>query len=1245
MAEDNTNYLSKKPYKYTDNSNGNTFTSVAKLSPTDIHKQFTAMKEAGINMSDPQQNVKYGETSDVVLRSTARILAKEDPSRFKELADMSLDLSTENRQILEDEYFEKMRSYEWNTGEAVGLVGKLRGTYYDQEDKQALNIMFNNWEQTAPFYEGGLREWTAFAGDAGEAVLKDPATYIFMGAPALTASIFKNTVGKETTKAVLRQALKDSLASGATREAAEKAVKGKIKKQILKETGMSAAKWGAIEGSLIGGMQDVSLQEGKEELGIGEGATVESALKSMALGGTLGLVLGGGLGLVGGASKARKADLVDAKLQEVKGTVTLPQQAIEEAKKSKRTTQKQRDELYAAREEMDAKQAKSQNSAERRKAYDEFREVANSIAGEGKREFGTLPVGRATDAKIESEIMKFVQANSKKVKVKDITGKTIDTYETDVEKIIDNVTKIQVSDSDNFMTVATAVSKAAMKMQGKKFSEAKAALRRVDKNRNPEAYKAAEKLLVEESKLWEKSTAVFDLFKGESGRSLRIVGKDFKPLPELVGVENALDVYDTALGYINVSQDLGGASSYINTVKRLSNDVGKSKVGRAYEKTRAFLNDVFVHNLMNAISTPIVNLGSAFARFQISSIEDMLGGLVSGNMSVAAAGKLRMLKQLKYMDLALKNARHTFLTSDQTFSTRTVLDSMEGTDQQVSKDLNFSEGFMSGMQGATVGQAAMNLNRFISKRIMITGDDFNKTVSFTMKAYELIAKQLAESGDFKNVNAADFDKRVNELILESHEYVLKSKAQGNPLPEGSIEKQALDYAEEMAFQSDPQEDIFGMGASLANKMRTIAPVLTQIMPFVRTPANLLSYVGDRTPVMQSISKTMRDKLSSPDPRVRAKAEGAMALGSIIWASVFMMAASGKVTGRPPTDKAKRETRMADEDYLPYSIDGVSIRRFDPLARFAMTAGVIHDTLVYKSEEDQKNLYLQLAAGTAASLTEMPMLEGIQTVAGFFDFTSGRLPSNEQLMKSSQAHLSSYMPYVRLFEEIYGTQERARYLPQNIRMFDFYRGRPHLLNLGRPAYEEIDLKRDWNGDLALASNGANLSHLGISMKPKVDDDMKDVINDEFTRLQLGVSPMPKGNSSSNDVYGLFGLRLTEYKNSKGRSYHDILQERVGTVKIPDYKNMTLKEKLHDYITNDYEYLILPDKNYNNIKGKDEALKEIITEYRQLATAQIKEELENLDNETGEQFKNDLGSKKSNIGESPLDYFPKNIGDIE
>ena len=1229
MAE---TYLNKPRYKYTDELTGNSFVSPSKLSPEQVESQVMGMRDSNIDMSDPRQTVKYGETPDEVLKATARILVKEDKDRYGEFLGMIDNLTDENRKTLEDEYFEQMRTYEWSVGKAVGLVANLRGTKYDQKDREALNLMFNNWEQTVPFYEGDLKEWGAFAGDVGEAMLKDPANYIFMGAPAIGASLLKNTVGKSTQKALLKQALKDSLDSGASQKAAEELIKGKIKKQVLKETGMSAAKWGAIEGSLLGGVHDVSLQEAKEQIGIGEGATVASALKSMAIGGTLGGVLGGAIGLAGGAAKARKTDLIDAKLEQVKGVPvdpdTLPKQPIT-AKKSKPLTQKQRDELYAARKEMDAKQSKTQQSQERRAIYDEFRAAATQIASQGKRTFGELPVGKKPDAQVEAEVMEFVQNNSKKVK--DKNGRVVG-YETDLPKLIESVPKI--SSSEN--SISVSISKVAMKMQGKKFEEAKAALRRLDSKQSPEAYKAAQKLLKEEGELWEKSTAAFDLLKGETGRGLRLVGKDFENLPDTIGVDNALDAYDTALGYTNVSQDLAGASSYINTVKRMSKELGESRIKMGYKKTRAFVNDIFVHNLMNAISTPVVNTVSSYGRFILSNIEDMLGGLVSGNLTVAGEGKLRMFKQWQYMGLALKHARNTFLTSDQTFSSRSIVDTLEGTDQQLTRDLNFSEGFMSGMQGATITEVGMNLNRFLSKRVMITTDDFNKTVSFNTKAYELIARQLAENGDFKNIKPADFHRRVEELVVEANETMIKAKAEGKPLPDTSIEKQALDYAEEMAFQSDPQKDIFGLGARGANWLRQNAPLFTQIMPFVRTPANLLSYVGDRTPVLQLASKTLRDKLSSPDPRIRAKAEGAMAIGSIIWASVFMKAASGDITGKPPTDKSQRETLMADEDYLPYSIDGVSIRRFDPLARFAMTAGVIHDTLVYQGEKAQTQLYVELAAGTAASLTEMPMLEGLQTVAGFLDFGAGRIPSAERLQKSTQAHLSSYMPFVRLFEEIYGTQERARYLPQNIGVFDFYKGRPNLLNLARPAYGEIDLKRDWNGDLALASTGENLSHLGITKKPQVNDDVKDEINDEFTRLQLGISPFPKSNNAKSAAYGLFGIDLSKYKTKKGRSYHDVAQEKTGTIK--DSRGRTLKDTLSQTI-NSIEYLLAPDTRFGQRKGKDDILKEIVLLYRKLAIQNVIDELESLDNETGDMFKNELEYNKSQLGSTPVD--PLNI----
>lgn len=54
-------YLNKPRYKFTDDKTGNSFLSMGDLPDHQVISQFEAMEKAGINMSDPQQNVKYGK--------------------------------------------------------------------------------------------------------------------------------------------------------------------------------------------------------------------------------------------------------------------------------------------------------------------------------------------------------------------------------------------------------------------------------------------------------------------------------------------------------------------------------------------------------------------------------------------------------------------------------------------------------------------------------------------------------------------------------------------------------------------------------------------------------------------------------------------------------------------------------------------------------------------------------------------------------------------------------------------------------------------------------------------------------------------------------------------------------------------------------------------------------------------------------------------------------------------------------
>jgi hypothetical protein len=1190
-------YLNKPRYQYTHKGTNTTYTSTRPLTKNELNRHFGELEKAGINGNDPQQKLVKGQTPHTVLEGFAKVLDRENKTtEYTSLAE-NLDI-TENYEALEDEYYERMRMYEWRTTSAVDLGFKLRGDYYNQEEKSALNLMFNNWEQTVPFYKQETGKVDALL-DFGEAVATDWGGLLLGGAPTLALTLFKNTAGKGVVKAALRKQLEDSLKSGMTTEAAEQAVKKTLKKEMVKDSAYDGAKFGAIEGAIVGSVHDVALAEGKEEIGIGEGASITSALKSAVGGAVFGGILGGGIGVGSGVARATSKKKVDSELQSI-----LPERADVETlvegsakgKKPSRTSFSDQEKIYAAREQMELKQAKETLSKERRKIYDEFRNMVSKTTS------NKLPAKKQLAQESEDKMIKFVESISKPVTVKDLQGNKRTTYEVDIETSINKMYNKEYGREFLVDTIAP-VAQVLQKAQSKKVNEAQQAFSRIDPKANPKEYKAAKMSYRRELDLFEEITYVYDESVGAAGRGLNKIQRRNQPkkIREIYGADNTVQIFDTALEYINITGDAGAASDLVNKLRKMGEEVAEENVKPpASRKIQEAINDVYVHNLMNAPSTPFVNFVSSYLRNITDNVEGILAGTLKGSSQTAMMSYKRAMRQGKYMQLALESAKNVLLTGDSTISRRTFYDVTEEA-KTVADEIDFSQGFMKGMSESSTYEKAMTANRFISKRMMIAGDDINKTISFTTKLEEMLVTDLLKDPNWKGKSIKEIYEHAEQQTRLIHRDVIKKRMAGEDLIPDSYEDKALKYAEEMTFQEDPHADIFGQVAEWTNAARSRVPILTQIMPFIRTPANLLSYTSDRTPVMQMFSKTLRDKLNSPDAAIRAKAEASMVFGSVIWGSVMMMAASGMITGKPPTDKGKRETRQLDDDYLPYSIEGVSIRRFDPLARFAMIAGVIHDTVMYQDEQTQMELFGELAAGTAMSLLEMPALDGLETVAKFINPNT---VTEQSLTKAATTQLSNYMPFVRLFEEIYSVQGKERYMPENIKLADAFLGRPHLLNLGSPAYDgKIDLKRDnVFGDLIVKPHGGILSHLGITMKQKELDPVKEALIDEFIRLDLSIPPNPK---SPNMFYG---FNLTSIGTKKGRSYYDVFKEKTGTVKIG---SRTLQQALDDLVNESRDYHFAPDGNTGGSlrarQNKGTLIKSIINTYRNKALQDMYPEL--------------------------------------
>jgi len=154
-------------------------------------------------------------------------------------------------------------------------------------------------------------------------------------------------------------------------------------------------------------------------------------------------------------------------------------------------------------------------------------------------------------------------------------------------------------------------------------------------------------------------------------------------------------------------------------------------------------------------------------------------------------------------------------------------------------------------------------------------------------------------------------------------------------PTEDMMERALDYGRYLTFQR-PLGDI----AAPIARMTEAAPILKLVLPFVRTPTNLLKFTVERSPFAPLLKEWRKDFAAGGARRDLAVARAMV--GSAAGMAIAELAQQGHITGSAPSDKGKAAMMRAN-GWQPYSIKWgdkyYSYLRMDP---FASTMGVAAD---------------------------------------------------------------------------------------------------------------------------------------------------------------------------------------------------------------------------------------------------------------------------------------------------------------
>lgn len=402
------------------------------------------------------------------------------------------------------------------------------------------------------------------------------------------------------------------------------------------------------------------------------------------------------------------------------------------------------------------------------------------------------------------------------------------------------------------------------------------------------------------------------------------------------------------------------------------------------------------------------------------------------------------------------------------------------------------------------------------------------------------------------------------------------------------------------------------------------PGLKFVVPFVRTPANIMSKGLDYAPGLNLIRPTnggekFRMALKSADPMVRNQAQGELALSVLIGTGVATAFYNGNITGSGPGEAKTREAWLKVNK--PYSI-GVGKYQFqyNRLEPIATPMGILADILeAIPNSPDQAtadSLGMKAVLLIRNNLTNKTFMQGVTQAT---NLASSNPMDLQQGLNSFAGSLVPKM--VSQFADLDGTAREAKGVVENIQK-------------NVPGWRDgLPPSRDMFGDVVETPRGLvpwtlGRSSVGDVMSPfqfseRIPSEVKSHLVD------MGVVFQPPGRSLPS------GLDLLQFVDKKGQSACDYWREHVGDILLPmDGKKMMLEEALQTLIQSPEYKKVAPPKTpgdrYNIRVKLLDALYESYKQAALYATAQHFEKDQGINLLKGEEM---VKASRSGIDVSP------------
>lgn len=229
-------------------------------------------------------------------------------------------------------------------------------------------------------------------------------------------------------------------------------------------------------------------------------------------------------------------------------------------------------------------------------------------------------------------------------------------------------------------------------------------------------------------------------------------------------------------------------------------------------------------------------------------------------------------------------------------------------------------------------------------------DEFFKAVGYRQELNALAYRQASTEG----LTGRAFANRVAGILND---------------PPANMVKQARDNADYQTFQKK-----LGPLAGAVQQFSNAHPGAKVVIPFVRTPVNIVKFAGERSPLGMFSDEFKGKKTGVEQDTAIAR----VVLGSSVGAATAALAAEGLITGGGPTDSRERAVLYAS-GWQPYSVRigemWRSYSRFDPFALIMGISADMYDIGSKMTELEADKLAGLVVASISKNLVNKTWLKG------------------------------------------------------------------------------------------------------------------------------------------------------------------------------------------------------------------------------------------------------------------------------